>query len=62
MFRGNKLEHGPKRLKNLPRWFDDVHYYFPTDEQAKQLNITNIPLPTNWVCDRITRHQVIKTI
>ncbi|CAL6034537.1 Sulfatase [Hexamita inflata] len=58
LLRGRPLKKkDPERLSEFPLWFDDVYQYFPTDQQAVQLNVDASKFKT-WTPDRITSAQL----
>ncbi|CAL6114574.1 Sulfatase [Hexamita inflata] len=42
-------------------WFDEVHYYVPTDDQKVMLNIENVT-QNAWVADRVLQREAILSI
>ncbi|CAL6058440.1 Sulfatase [Hexamita inflata] len=46
----------PTRANSFPLWFDEIYYYFPTPEQAAELNVTT-PTYSTWVPDRISARE-----
>ncbi|CAL6082722.1 Sulfatase [Hexamita inflata] len=60
LFRGKEVRNKKHpQLKEMPLWFDNVYQYIPTQEQAKDLNVTQNYLQS-WVPDRITAAQFMK--
>ncbi|CAL6027324.1 Sulfatase [Hexamita inflata] len=60
LFRGKEVRNKKHpQLKEMPLWFDNVYQYIPTQEQAKELNVTQNYLQS-WVPDRITAAQFMK--
>ncbi|CAL6016033.1 Sulfatase [Hexamita inflata] len=45
----------------IDEWFDEVHYYVPTDDQQVMLNIANVSQKA-WVADRVLQREAILSI
>ncbi|CAL6032920.1 Sulfatase [Hexamita inflata] len=56
VYRGGKLnEDMPQHLADFPLWFDEIHQFYPTREEAEQMGIPDYPeKQTYWTNDRMS--------
>ncbi|CAL6005542.1 Sulfatase [Hexamita inflata] len=54
-FRGRKRETGPEFIEKFPAWFDEIHQFFPTKEEAETMGILEyLETQKGWTSDRLT--------
>jgi hypothetical protein len=55
VFRGREQVAGPDFLGKFPLWFDEIHQFYPTSEEATEMGITDYPdVQTYWTNDRVS--------
>ncbi|CAL5972310.1 Sulfatase [Hexamita inflata] len=55
VFRGRKQMLGPEFLEQFPLWFDDIHQFYPSKEEADMMGIEDYPDYQNyWTNDRVS--------
>ncbi|CAL6063404.1 Sulfatase [Hexamita inflata] len=60
LFRGREVQTRKyPQLKEMPKWFDNIYQYIPTQEQAIDLNVMQ-NTKQSWVPDRITAAQFMR--
>jgi hypothetical protein len=55
VYRGREQILGPNHLSKFPKWFDEVHQFYPTAEEANTMGIEEYPKKQNyWTNDRLS--------
>ncbi|CAL5972352.1 Sulfatase [Hexamita inflata] len=55
VYRGKKQMTGPDFLEKFPLWFDEIHQFYPTKEEADKMGIEEYPeVQTYWTNDRLS--------
>ncbi|CAL6023545.1 Sulfatase [Hexamita inflata] len=55
VYRGRKQMMGPSFLEKFPLWFDEIHQFYPTKEEADRMHIEEYPEFQNyWTNDRLS--------
>ncbi|CAL6005517.1 Sulfatase [Hexamita inflata] len=54
-FRGKQRQSGPEFIEKFPTWFDEIHQFYPTKEEAETMGILEYPeKQRSWTADRIS--------